>query len=281
MNTLVLTATITPLSSIENKSSLDLNVDKRKKDYIRSLLYYISQSNFDNIIFCENSSTNIPEFEALKTLACTFEKNLEILLFQWDQSLAINHGYGAWEAEILDYIFEHSHLLKSSDSFIKITWRYILKDINEITEWLKSVENYFHKQWLFMTQFTFSTAFFKISKENYEKYLYKKQIKCYQQIAKKDYKNKFFFRNHFPLERLWYCLMRKVILTTSQEKSFPIIYSYPISYSHGLNSSMRDLFYRVYCFLRLNHYWLLHKIFDKAFFKKVYWRLINDRLIDY
>jgi hypothetical protein len=83
-----------------------------------------------------------------------------------------------------------------------------------------------------MTQFTFSTAFFKISKENYKNYLYKKQIELYRNLDEKDYKNEIFFKNHFPLERVWYCLLRKELINKKQNFSFPITYDYPKINSH-------------------------------------------------
>ncbi len=278
-NTLLLTWTITPNQYIENKSANDLNIENRKKDYIRALLYYITQSNFSHIIFCENSNTYLEEFESIKNIAKTFNKNLEILTFNWDVNLAINYWYWAWESEIFDYVFENSELLKNSNSFYKITWRYIVKNMNTIIKKLDESENYFHKQWLFMTQFTFSTAFFKISKANYQKYLYKKQIKLYEDLDKKDYKNEIFFKNHFPLERLWYCLLRNELLKYTQKVSFPILYEYPKINSHWFNNNIRDLIYKIYCILELNQYWLMHKIIDKLFYKKTYKKLIEDNLI--
>lgn len=279
MNTLLLTWTIIPSSKIENKSANDLNIENRKKDYLRALLCYITQSNFENIIFCENSNTYLEEFENIKNIAKTFNKNLEILTFSWDINLAINYWYWAGEAEIFDYFFNNSKILKKSDSFYKITWRYILKDINKIIEKLNNSENYFYKQWLFMTQFTFSTAFFKISKENYKKYLYKKQLKLYSELDKKDYKNEIFFKNHFPLERVWYSLLRKELLSLKQKVSFPIIYEYPKSNTHWYNENLRNLIYKMYCLLKLNQYWYIHKIIDKILYKKTYQKLINDNLI--
>lgn len=278
-NTLLLTGTITPSSKIENKSTNDLNIENRKKDYIRALLYYITQSHFENIVFCENSNTDIEEFKSIKNIAKKFNKNLEILTFSWNVDLAIKYWYWAWESEIFDYFFENSKLLKDSDSFYKITWRYILRDINNIIKNTENIWNYFHKQWLFMTQFTLSTAFFKISKSNYKKYLYKKQIELYKEIDKKDYKNEIYFKNHFPLERVWYCLLRNELLEIKQTFSFPIFYEYPKINSHWFNNNFRDLIYKIYCYIRLNQYWFIHKIIDKLFYKKTYKKLISDKLI--
>lgn len=280
-NTLLLTSTIIPSTKIANKSENDLNIEIRKRDYIRALLYYITQSNFDNIIFCENSNTNLKDFEEIKKIAKSHNKKLEILVFNWNKDLALNYWYWAWEAEIFDYCFENSKLFKNLDSFYKITWRYILKDINYIIWRLENTKNYFHKQWLFMSQFTVSTAFFRISKENYEKYLYKKQIKLYEELDKKDYKNEIYFKNHFPIERVWYTLLRNEILRHKQPLSFPIIYEYPKTNSHWINENIRNIVYKSYCYLKLNQYWFVHKIIDKLFYKLTYKKLIIDNLINY
>ncbi len=277
-NTLLLTWTIAPSLQIENKSSHDLNMDKRKKDYLRAIIYYITQSNFDAIIFCDNSNTVLLEYDVLEQLAKRYNKQLEILSFPWDDSLAIVYWYGCGEAEIFDYVCDHSKLLKNCDSFYKITWRYILRDVNVKLNKLKDIPNYFHKQWLFMTQFTTSTAFFKISKINYQKYLYKKQISFYKALYKQEYKEEFFFKNHFPLERVWYLLLRQELLQYKQNTSFPVIYDYPKILTHWFNVSFRNYVYAVYCFLKLNQYWYIHKLLDMVFFEKTYKKLINDVL---
>lgn len=278
-NILLLTWTITPSQKIENKSAQDLNIENRKKDYIRALVYYITQSDFDNIVFCENSNTDLDEYSIIKELANLFWKKIELLSFQWNTELAEKYWYGAWEAEIFDYVFEKSTLLKNSNSFYKITGRYILKNVNQIIEKTQNYENYFHKQWLFMTQFTASTAFFKISKENYKKYLYKKQLELYSRLDRKEYKNEIFFKNHFPLERVWYCLLRKELLDMNQSISLEVNYEYPKVCTHWVNASFRNLIYKIYCYIRLNQYGIIHKIIDKSLYWITYKNLINDRLI--
>jgi hypothetical protein len=63
MQLLLLTSTITPNVSIKNKSSQELDVNSRVKDYLRALVYYITQSDFDAIVFCDNSNTYLPNHD--------------------------------------------------------------------------------------------------------------------------------------------------------------------------------------------------------------------------
>jgi hypothetical protein len=217
----------------------------------------------------------------VKKIAEIFGKKIEFLIFQWNVELALHYWYGAGEAEIFDYAVDHSTLLQESESFYKITGRYIVQDINQILSLLKKEKMYFHKQGLFMTPFTVSTAFLKISKRVYQKYLYQKQIALYTSLDQKDYKSEVYFKNHFPLERVWYCFLRPEILHHDQQYSVPIFYRYPHTTTHGLPSWLRNIAYRGYCFFRGNQYGFLHKWYDKIFYKKTYKKLIRDHLLPY
>jgi hypothetical protein len=278
-NTLLLTWTLFPDSNVKNKTKIDLNPEYRKKDYLRAILHYITQSNFTDIVFCENSNADLAEFENIKIIAKIFNKNLEILTFTWNSKIALEYWYWAWEAEIFDYAFANSKILSKSICFYKITWRYILKDINIILDLLKDSQNYFHKQWLFMTQFTVSTAFFKISNQNYKKYLFWKQIELFSLISNLDYNKEIYYKNQFPLERLWYILLRNELLKISQNFSSPIYYEYPNINSHWFNLNFRNLIYKIYCMLKLNQYWFMHKLIDISYFNIKYKKLIKDNLI--
>jgi hypothetical protein len=81
-NVLLLTSTISPHQNIQNKSSQDLDTNRRKQDYLRALIYYITQSDFDEIVFCENSNTYLKEFDDVKKIAEIFGKKIEFLIFQ-------------------------------------------------------------------------------------------------------------------------------------------------------------------------------------------------------
>jgi hypothetical protein len=109
----------------------------------------------------------LEEFDHIKSLAKKFGKKIEFLMFQWDVKVSEKY-YWAGEAEIFDYFFEHSQLLKESKSFYKISGRYIIDNINRIIEVSADLPNYFTMQFW---NFEISTYLLKISKEIYEKYL--------------------------------------------------------------------------------------------------------------
>jgi hypothetical protein len=49
-----------------------LAFDHREKEYLRALIYYITESYFDDIVFCDNSNTYLKDFDYLKDLAKRF-----------------------------------------------------------------------------------------------------------------------------------------------------------------------------------------------------------------
>jgi hypothetical protein len=127
MNTLLLTACInsgvTPYVTISNP-------DERLSQYIGFLMRWIKESNFDRLIFCENS--NYPyDYNSLIEEAKTWKKELEILVFDGNNG-AQKHGKGYGEGETLKYAIEHSRFLIDADSFYKATGRVFVKNINKL-----------------------------------------------------------------------------------------------------------------------------------------------------
>ncbi|MDR2415713.1 MAG: hypothetical protein LBD75_03780 [Candidatus Peribacteria bacterium] len=80
--TLLLTATLHPSQKIIGKNKAELDFIHREKEYLRALCYYITDSNFVNIVFCDNSNTYLEEFDHIKSLAKKFGKKIEFLMFQ-------------------------------------------------------------------------------------------------------------------------------------------------------------------------------------------------------
>lgn len=264
MSVLLLTWTVKPTAKIKCKTPAELDFSKRKKEYLRGILYYIVESNFTKIVFCENSNTFLNEYETLKEIANSFDKKLEILTFQWDISLTWLHSYGYWESEILDYAYEHSELLKSEVSFYKISGRYIVSNINAIIKDLSNYANYFHRPWLMWPLFSIATSFFKISRENYSLFLYKKL-------------RDFHIKNNsdLALEKIWYLLLYKDVLF---QVKFPkigfVTYSYPSFENNYWILNCRIIkhgLYFIYHKLGLDVYRGFFPLLHKSLFNK--WRL--------
>jgi hypothetical protein len=143
MNTLLLTGTIKP-----NADVLFLNIKDpltRYQQYMQSITKYICFSDFDYIVFCENSWFEIKHIETLMGIAKVFWKKLEILQFNGNHEKSVKKGRWFWENEIIEYAIKHSNLIKKSWKFIKITWRYWCENINKIISWSKNQDICFSK----------------------------------------------------------------------------------------------------------------------------------------
>ena len=70
-------------------------------------------------------------------------KEIEFLFFEGDSKLVAEHGKGAGEAEIMEFIFQNSELIKSVDCFYKLTGRVIIKNLDTVLKKCKQQINYF------------------------------------------------------------------------------------------------------------------------------------------
>jgi hypothetical protein len=221
--TLLLTWTIQPNNNLKQKSIvLDnghfFNPKYREKEYISTILYYITNSNFDRFVFCENSWYKIKEWGNIEKIAKFYEKELELLQFIWDKENIIKYGYHYWEAEIFDYAFENSKFLKQTDKFFKVTWRYITYNINKLLDENKDQEYFFYKAHGLVSTLCVTTSFFMTTRNFYKKNLYKKQIKYYHDNYSND-------KPFIPLEWVFYSLLKKQLFKDNKKiKDFPIFH---------------------------------------------------------
>lgn len=177
-HTLLLTWTIFPSTWIKKfnyKNSLD--PQKRLKEYENSIKYYITESFFDKIVFCENSNYSCEGWKhKMYKFAKENWKELEILQFQWNVEKTLELNYSYWEWECIDYAFDNSLFLKKSTNWFKITWRYIIKNINKIIETSDKYDNLLFKRLRPLWYFAIDTSIFKVSNDVYKKYLYNANI---------------------------------------------------------------------------------------------------------
>ena len=106
------------------------NLEERKSQYINAIRYYLSNTNFQ-IVFCENSGTNIsPLFQR-----GIDSGRMEYLTFNGNQDKERGKGYG--ECEIIEYALKQSKLISSSHDrrIAKITGRLIVRNITSIIKW--------------------------------------------------------------------------------------------------------------------------------------------------
>lgn len=98
----------------------------RLEQYLKSVTYYLTVTDFD-ILLVENSGHDfIPYFEKYVK-----NKRIEILSFEGnDYDKCLGKGYG--EGVIIKYAFNHSSFIKSHNYIVKITGRHIVTNIEQI-----------------------------------------------------------------------------------------------------------------------------------------------------
>ncbi|MDD3645904.1 MAG: hypothetical protein PHH06_00690 [Candidatus Gracilibacteria bacterium] len=180
METLLLTGTISPSKDIKKQGykSTSIKPKERYFEYINSIIYYITQSDFKNIVFCENSNYNFKDLDLINELCKLYNKNFELLQFNGDHKKSLELGYGYGDGECMDFAVDNSQVIKSSKNWYKISGRYIIKNINEIIKIFKDKNVYFFKGTnidlanFSIALFSISTYFFKTNSLFYKENLY-------------------------------------------------------------------------------------------------------------
>ena len=262
ISALLLTSCIHPKYDWENPSFYDI----REKQYEDALKYYIYNSKFTHIIFVDNSNYILkyiknlkPQENNLYNINC---KIIEYISFDWNK-LTKKYQYGFWEQEIMDYALDNSIILKKlkdDESFFKITWRYIIKNINHLID--TSPKELFFR-WI--CGFSCVTAIFKIKKWTFIKYLYWKIKKFYIKFSKWQF---------ITLETAYYICLRKYLFETTKIRYPMFIFWYLNDWSirHAIpkinkNYIIKTIYWFFYL-LGMNQFWFLAKFIDSIFFTK-------------
>ena len=138
----IITGTICP--SGDMKQLAICNAEERLEQYKKSLRFFIGSGAFSKIVFAENSNYGAKALEDLSDYARKNRVQLEILSFAGNTVQSILQGKGYGEGEIMQYVMEHSELLKGESFFVKITGRLLVHNIREITKKLKEQRTYFN-----------------------------------------------------------------------------------------------------------------------------------------
>lgn len=138
---LLITASILP----QEKRFLKLKDPKQRlQQYLDSLKFYITQTNFSEIVLCDNSNYDFPN--SVSELAKKYKKRVEILQFAGNAAKIMENGKGYGEGEIIEYALSHSRLLKDAEFFIKITGRLKVLNIDEIAKKMNVKKIYINKE---------------------------------------------------------------------------------------------------------------------------------------
>jgi hypothetical protein len=116
--------------------------EMRREQYINSIIFFIKNTKIPNIIFCDNSDSNVER--SLFDIARKHGKNFEWLSFKGDEQAAVKFGKGYGEGEIIEYVLKNSEILQTCDYIIKITGRMIVKNINLIVSVANSSRVYMY-----------------------------------------------------------------------------------------------------------------------------------------
>lgn len=253
--TLLLTWTIKPDSTLISQwyTSSTLNADERYFQYIDTLLYYITQSNFANIVFCENSNSSLKEeyIDMLHKLSIRYNKNLELLYFTGNTQKTLELWYGYWDSECIDFAYNNARLLKQAQNWYKISGRYKCTNINTLIEEHKNESVYFFK-WVNRSIFSVCTALFKCNNDFYKKHLY--NIYTTSPLLSKWHKS---------IESLYYDILRIFFKSRmcGQTISFP-------TFSRGSNMITITPLQKIVLWLWLSDIWSwLSFIVDKLLYK--------------
>lgn len=138
---LIITGCIRPNQNIPYLKLIDSSI--RLAQYIESIEFYILNSNFDIIIFGENSNYYY-NIDKLKKMADELGKEFEWLSFCGDENKAIKRGKGFGEGEIIEYILSNSRYKAEIKCFVKVTGRLKVVNINNILNRINFNKNYFN-----------------------------------------------------------------------------------------------------------------------------------------
>ena len=270
MNTLVLTWTISPSTKVLWKSKKQLDTIVREKEYFDAIYYYLAESDFDTIIFCDNSDYDFQYKEILLKIAKDQWKKLELLKFKWNPIYPEKYWYGAWEQEIMDYVFDNSKYIHRNKTWFKITWRHIITNINDTIKKLSWQDIYFQKQWIRARQLWVSTAFFKVSNEFYKKYIYINILKVFDDIFTSNIFNieKFTKYPYVSLEYIYYFVLRKYLTKEYCTKMY-------IANKYLRQSVLHYSIYRSVVTTGFSDFTKFNNVIDILFFNKMYKEIIK------
>lgn len=123
MNTLLITATIKPLVKVKYSDP-----EIRSEEYRRNLIRYIRDTDFDRIIFAENSGYPF-DVSALRSLAAEYGKELFVLdLSASADTTTMSTG----EANLMRQALDQCGFLNDNDAIWKVTGRVYIRNANRI-----------------------------------------------------------------------------------------------------------------------------------------------------
>jgi hypothetical protein len=137
MNPIVfLTATITVKDHVGNTVRRDPAV--RRRDYENALRCWLETPGNFQIVFCENSGSDLSSLQTLCEQHNPYRRQVEFLSFD-APAYAPHKGKGYGEMLILEHALKHSRLIQPQSPLIKVTGRHYMKNFSAL---LQAVEQH-------------------------------------------------------------------------------------------------------------------------------------------
>ena len=197
---LIITACIQP--NMNQRYLVLKDVSERLFQYLSCIEYYIAESPFCNIVFCDNSNYSIIERDALVHKAKLKGKNLEMLSFMGNSDLVAKYSTkGIGEDEIMDYVLTNSVLASQAKTFFKVTGRLLITNLQDLVKDIHYGCNYFLRDMYSDTR-SLDTRFYAMDMVCYNQLLHR----CYERVNDYDmsYERAFFLLirgNYLPFRR--------------------------------------------------------------------------------
>lgn len=176
---LLITGCIAPSKNQDDLYIYDEEI--RLHQYIDSIRFYIENTKFDKIVFCENSNYLYNKIAVLQEFASLFNKHFEWIAFSGNACNVEKFGKGWGEDEIVDYALTNSQLLMDAPAFAKVTGRLILQNADDMIKSCDIYSNYFFRDIYRHHKLAVDTRFYVVNKDFYNSNL--------RQYCKRDYLN--------------------------------------------------------------------------------------------
>lgn len=164
---LLITGCVRP---VEGQAYLALkDTAERLRQYRESLVYYFQKSQFKRVIFCENSGYPL-DWKELEHLAGETGKEFEALTFIGDSEATRIRGKGYGEGEIVAHALEHSRWAGDIRSFVKVTGRLIVSNLEDIRTRLDSSRFYINRLLIRNDPNVLDTRLYAIPVEMYKRF---------------------------------------------------------------------------------------------------------------
>lgn len=155
---------------VEGQAYLALkDTAERLRQYRESLVYYFQNTNFKCVIFCENSGYPF-DLKELEYLAGNTGKEFEALTFIGDSEATRIRGKGYGEGEIVAHALEHSRWAGDIRSFVKVTGRLIVRNLEDIRRRLDASRFYINRLLIRNSPDTLDTRLYAIPNDLYRRH---------------------------------------------------------------------------------------------------------------